>query len=107
MKAYMWFVSWTRAAWIGPWPHERVISAAPLAPSGLMMAPVFSPVLVAAKMARGVVDSGCGVAETYPASFVPTEDWELDDPEGKSLEEVRKIRDEIKARVAALVKELG
>ena len=53
------------------------------------------------------ITMGCGVAETCPASFVPTEDWELDDPEGKSLEEVRKIRDEIKARVAALVKELG
>jgi len=52
-----------------------------------------------------VITMGCGVEETCPASFVPTEDWELDDPEGKSLEEVRKIRDAIKERVETLIKE--
>ena len=51
-----------------------------------------------------VITMGCGVEETCPASFVPTEDWGLDDPEGRSLEEVRKIRDAIKARVETLVK---
>ena len=54
-----------------------------------------------------VITMGCGVEETCPASFVPTEDWELDDPESKPLEEVRRIRDEISARVETLVKELG
>lgn len=54
-----------------------------------------------------VITMGCGVEETCPASFVPTEDWQLDDPEGKSPEEIRKIRDEIKVRVEALVRELG
>jgi arsenate reductase (thioredoxin) len=54
-----------------------------------------------------VITMGCNVAEVCPASFVPTEDWELDDPEGKSIEEVRQIRDQIKARVKALYKELG
>jgi arsenate reductase len=49
---------------------------------------------------------GCNVAETCPASFIPTEDWELDDPEGKSIEETRQIRDLIKTRVEVLVKEL-
>ena len=34
------------------------------------------------------------------------EDWELDDPAGKELETVRRIRDEIDARVAALVSDL-
>lgn len=53
------------------------------------------------------ITMGCGVEETCPASFVPTENWELDDPESKSLEEIRKIRDEIKARVEVLVKELN
>jgi len=53
-----------------------------------------------------VITMGCSVEETCPASFVPTEDWELDDPEGKSLEEVRKIRDAIKDHVETLVKEL-
>ena len=41
-----------------------------------------------------------------PASFIETEDWALEDPEGKSLEQVRKIRDEIKQRVRTLVKEM-
>jgi arsenate reductase len=52
-----------------------------------------------------VITMGCNVAEACPASFVPTEDWELDDPEGKTLEEVRQIRDQIKTKVEVLVKE--
>lgn len=53
-----------------------------------------------------VITMGCGVEDTCPASFVPTEDWELEDPEDRSFEEVRKIRDTIRDRVEALVKEL-
>ena len=34
------------------------------------------------------------------------EDWELEDPKGKSLEEVRPIRDDIKQRIEALLAEL-
>jgi arsenate reductase len=33
---------------------------------------------------------------------VETRDWALDDPHGASVERVREIRDEVKARVAAL-----
>jgi arsenate reductase len=54
-----------------------------------------------------VITMGCNVEEACPASFVPTEDWELDDPEGKSIEEVRQIRDRVRARVETLYKELG
>jgi arsenate reductase len=53
-----------------------------------------------------VITMGCSVEKACPASFVPAEDWELNDPEGKSLEEVRRIRDQIKAKVEALIKEL-
>jgi len=52
-----------------------------------------------------VITMGCGAEEVCPASFVPTEDWALEDPEGKSIEEVRDIRDEIKARVERLIME--
>jgi len=52
-----------------------------------------------------VITMGCSVEEVCPASFAPTEDWELDDPEGKPLDEVRKIRDVVKARVEVLVKD--
>ena len=50
-----------------------------------------------------VVTMGCSEEEVCPASFVPTEDWKLEDPEGQPLEKVRKIRDEIKARVEVLI----
>jgi arsenate reductase len=54
-----------------------------------------------------MITMGCGAeAETVcPASFIETEDWALEDPKGKSLEQVRKIRDEIKERINKLVKE--
>jgi protein-tyrosine-phosphatase len=37
---------------------------------------------------------------------VETEDWGLEDPKGKSIDEVREIRDEIKSRVAKMLKNL-
>ncbi|MDI9985565.1 heat-shock protein HtpX, partial [Rhodococcus ruber] len=33
-------------------------------------------------------------------------DWELEDPDGKCVESVRTIRDEIKTRVEALIADL-
>ncbi len=53
-----------------------------------------------------VITMGCGVEGVCPASFVPTEDWQLEDPEGKPIERVRQIRDEVKARIEKLIKEL-
>ena len=53
-----------------------------------------------------VITMGCSVEEVCPTSFITTEDWELEDPEGKPLDRVRQIRDEIKARVQVLIKEL-
>lgn len=54
-----------------------------------------------------MITMGCGAeAEAVcPASFIETEDWALEDPEGKSLEEVRKIRDDIKERVKELIED--
>lgn len=54
-----------------------------------------------------VVTMGCGAEDVCPATFVETEDWELEDPEGKNLEQVRQIRDEIKMRVTRLLAERG
>ena len=52
-----------------------------------------------------VVTMGCGDAcPIYPGKRY--EDWELDDPAGKPLEEVRAIRDDIARRTSALAKEL-
>jgi arsenate reductase len=52
-----------------------------------------------------VITMGCGDAcPVFPG--IRYEDWELTDPAGKSLEEVRTIRDEIDRRVLTLLGEL-
>jgi arsenate reductase (thioredoxin) len=54
-----------------------------------------------------VITMGCGKDTACQASRVKTEDWELEDPAGKSVEEVRRIRDEIEKRVKTLLKDLA
>jgi arsenate reductase (thioredoxin) len=52
-----------------------------------------------------IVTMGCGDAcPIYPGKRY--EDWELADPAGRPVEEVRVIRDDIKARVEHLLEEL-
>ena len=52
-----------------------------------------------------VITMGCGDAcPVFPG--IRYEDWELTDPAGKSLEDVRAIRDEIDRRVLGLLEEL-
>ena len=52
-----------------------------------------------------VITMGCGDAcPVYPGKRY--EDWELEDPAGKSVAGVRPIRDEIERRVTRLVSEL-
>lgn len=58
-----------------------------------------------AEWADVVVTMGCG--DECP--YIPGTryiDWELDDPAGRPLDEVRSVRDEIGRRVEALVAEL-
>ncbi|HEY3427301.1 MAG TPA: arsenate reductase ArsC [Acidimicrobiia bacterium] len=53
-----------------------------------------------------VVTMGCGDAcPVFPGRRYL--DWEIEDPSGKSVEEVRPIRDEIESRVRRLIAELG
>ena len=52
------------------------------------------------------ISMGCGVQESCPAWALPHQDWDLDDPYHQPIEVVRRIRDQIRARVEALVKEL-
>jgi arsenate reductase len=59
-----------------------------------------------ASWADVVVTMGCGDECPY-VQGTRYVDWELEDPQGRSLEEVREIRDEIGRRVAALAEELG
>ena len=53
--------------------------------------------------ASTVITMGCSIEEACPVLQVPHEDWEIDDPEGKPIEEIRDIRDQIEARVIHLV----
>jgi protein-tyrosine-phosphatase len=49
-----------------------------------------------------VITMGCGDAcPIYPGKRY--EDWDVEDPAGKSVDEVRRIRDDIAGRVEALV----
>jgi arsenate reductase len=57
------------------------------------------------RYADAVITMGCGDAcPIYPGKRYL--DWDLTDPAGKGLEEVRPIRDEIDRRVRALLDEL-
>jgi len=53
-----------------------------------------------------VVTMGCMADEVCPAMFIPTEEWQIEDPEGQSIDRVREIRDKIEARVKLLLGEL-
>jgi len=56
--------------------------------------------------ANRMITMGCGAEAMCPATFVETEDWALEDPRGKTLEQIRKIRDEIKERGTELLNEI-
>lgn len=59
----------------------------------------------AVQQSDAVITMGCGDAcPYYPGKRY--EDWVLDDPAGQGIDQVRVIRDEIKARVESLLKEL-
>ncbi len=72
-----------------------------------------SPKMLTAEMidhARLIVTMGCSVEEACPRPMLAAMqkklvDWNLDDPKGKSIDEVRKIRDEIEKKVRTIAKE--
>jgi Low molecular weight phosphotyrosine protein phosphatase len=60
--------------------------------------------------ARLVVTMGCSVEEACPKPMLAAMqkklvDWHLADPKGRSIEEVRRIRDEIEKRVREVAQE--
>jgi arsenate reductase len=53
-----------------------------------------------------VITMGCGDAcPVYPGKRYL--DWDLPDPAGLTIEQIRPIRDEIGARIRALISDLG
>jgi arsenate reductase len=67
------------------------------------------PLLLTPELAAGsrlLVTMGCGDECPYIPG-VEIQDWPLDDPKGRPLDEVRRIRERVKGRVAALVRDRG
>jgi arsenate reductase (thioredoxin) len=94
----------------GSKPAEKVNPAAvqAMAEAGIDISQK-TPRLLTPEMLEGidrVITMGCGEDTACPAAWVKTEDWELEDPAGKPIEEVRRIRDEIERRVMALIQDL-
>lgn len=55
------------------------------------------------------VISLCGCGVNLPEEWVSREvfeDWQLDDPEGRSIDVFRRVRDEVKDRVVVLLRSL-
>jgi arsenate reductase (thioredoxin) len=93
----------------GSTPGEQVNPAAVAAMTelGVDMSKEFPKPITdeAVEAADVVITMGCGDAcPIYPGKRY--EDWELEDPEGKDLETVRRIRDAIDTRVRELIAEL-
>ena len=68
------------------------------------------PQLVTEEMLEGaerVITMGCNVDDACPGAVFHSEDWGLPDPKGRPMDEVRAIRDTIRARVLELLDELG
>lgn len=68
------------------------------------------PKLLSNKMIQDsfrTINMGCMNKESCPSLFVnDVLDWNITDPKGKTIEEVRKIRDQIKFEVLSLIKKL-
>ncbi|MEV0633253.1 arsenate reductase ArsC [Nonomuraea wenchangensis] len=78
--------------------HERGIDI-----TGEFPKPWTSEIVQAADV---VVTMGCGDAcPVYPGKRYV--DWDLDDPDGKTVEQIRPIRDDIERRVRALLADIG
>jgi len=58
------------------------------------------------EQAERTITMGCGSDTACPVTLTEMEDWKLEDPAGKTLSEVRIIRDEIKIRVKQLIKDM-
>ena len=59
-----------------------------------------------AGQAHVLITMGCG-DECPVVPGARRDDWPLEDPKGKSMDDVRRIRDDVRARVAALISAEG
>jgi arsenate reductase len=91
-----------------PGPHVNVVVTEAMREAGIDLAGI-KPQSLTPELARGaelLVTMGCGEA----CPFIPGArrlDWPILDTRGQPIEVVRKIRDEIKARVVELLRSEG
>ncbi|TFC71301.1 arsenate reductase ArsC [Cryobacterium sp. TMS1-20-1] len=93
----------------GSEPKDQInpVAIAAMAEEGIDIAGNVPKILTteAVKQSDVVITMGCGDAcPIFPGKRY--EDWKLDDPAGQGIESVRPIRDEIKARIEALLAEI-
>ncbi len=93
----------------GSEPKDEInpVAVAAMAEEGIDIANNVPKILTteAVKDSDVVITMGCGdTCPIFPGKRY--EDWELDDPAGQGIDEVRPIRDDIKRRVEALLAEL-
>ena len=93
----------------GSLPAEQInpVAVAAMAELGIDIAGEQPKVLTtdAVRESDVVITMGCGdVCPIFPGKRY--EDWELDDPAGQGIDAVRPIRDDIKARIEALLGEI-
>ncbi|WP_104178281.1 arsenate reductase ArsC [Cryobacterium sp. Y50] len=93
----------------GSEPKDQInpVAIAAMAEEGIDIAGNVPKILTteAVKQSDVVITMGCGDAcPIFPGKRY--EDWKLDDPAGQGIESVRPIRDEIKARIQALLAEI-
>lgn len=90
----------------GPHVHPEVVAA--MAEVGIDLSAASTTRLTTelAEQVQVLVTMGCG-DECPVVPGVKRDDWPLDDPKGKPIEQVRTIRDEIRQRVEALLTREG
>jgi protein-tyrosine-phosphatase len=93
----------------GSEPKDRInpVAVEAMSEEGIDIADNVPKILTteAVRESDAVITMGCGdTCPIFPGKRY--EDWELEDPAGKDIETVRRVRDDIKQRVEALLAEL-
>lgn len=86
----------------GPHVHPEVVAAMHEAGLDLSGAPTCKLTTELAQRAQMLITMGCG-DQCPVVPGLKRDDWPLEDPKGKPLDHVRRIRDEIRVRVAHLL----
>ncbi|WP_139415579.1 arsenate reductase ArsC [Agromyces laixinhei] len=94
----------------GSEPEDEInpVAVAAMAEEGIDIAGTTPKILTvdAVRESDVVITMGCGDAcPIFPGKRY--EDWELEDPAGKDLATVRRVRDDIRARVESLIAEIA